>query len=282
MKKEHIPYFDIGAPYDIVYRQCISPYPVLPHTHNAAELYLTCTYLPDVLLDDTVSQVPTWSLIVIPPFCVHQLFHETNIMYERYILSIHHEWLDKILFHVKEPFPYLRPGAKPVIVSLQPDRQTQITDAFQKVLGQKCGTSLSDVSNLFSLLDQIDTIITTESSSILTKERNISPAQQHVNLIISYINEHSNETIRIKDLADYFYLNPDYLSRLFKQHTHTSVGHYITLQKITLSQALFRQGYSVTQVQEKIGFSSYSHFAKTFKKITGITPGQYIKTICYR
>ena len=118
MKQETIPYFDVSSPYDIAYRKNIASYPVGPHTHNAAELYLTHTFLPDVLIDDKVSQVPAGSLIVIPPFCVHQLYHRSDVIYERYILSVHSTWLEQVLFGDREQFSYLKPGAVPLILPL--------------------------------------------------------------------------------------------------------------------------------------------------------------------
>lgn len=279
MQKEIIPFYDITDPYDIAYRNTASPYPVRPHTHNAAELYLTCTNLPDVLIDSKVSSVSAGTLIVIPPFCVHQLFHETDVVYERYILSIHGEWLSDLLFQTDSAFSYLMPGENPVILPLSNTSVDRITEAFQLALSYKCGESLSALRTLFLLLEEIDTQIKSTLPSVTQKERTTTASQQHVNRIIAYINEHLNENLSVTDLAKHFYLNPDYVSRLFKQHTHTSIGHYIALQRITTAQTLLRQGHSISEAQELLGYLSYAHFAKSFKKITGITPGYYIKSL---
>ncbi|MCR5734722.1 MAG: hypothetical protein K6G22_08980, partial [Lachnospiraceae bacterium] len=68
-----------------------------PHSHNATEFYYTLTDLPDVLLNDTVQAVPAGSLLIIPSYCVHQLFHEADVKYERYILTVHDRWLGSVL-----------------------------------------------------------------------------------------------------------------------------------------------------------------------------------------
>lgn len=73
-KHEPIPYFAVDIPFDVVYRKSRTSSPVKPHTHNALEIYFTLTDLPDVLLNDTVTSVPSGSLVIIPPHCVHQLF----------------------------------------------------------------------------------------------------------------------------------------------------------------------------------------------------------------
>ena len=61
----------------------------------------------------------------------------------------------------------------------------------------------------------------------------ISATQKNINEIIAYIHKHIYDNLTVTELANHFYLHPDYLSRLFKKHAHTSVSHYITLQKIS-------------------------------------------------
>ena len=87
-----IPYFTIDAPYELAYRNNGTSSPARPHTHNALEIYLTMSDLPDVLVDDTVSSVSKGSLIIIPPHHVHQLFNQKLTIYERYVLNINSDW----------------------------------------------------------------------------------------------------------------------------------------------------------------------------------------------
>lgn len=103
----------------------------------------------------------------------------------------------------------------------------------------------------------------------------ISSTQKHINDMIAYIRDHIGEPLTVTDLANHFYLHPDYLSRLFKKHTHTTVNRYITLQKIATAQSMLRDGYTVAQVQEALGYSSYAYFFKTFLKNAGISPSRY-------
>ena len=45
--------------------------------------------------------------------------------------------------------------------------------------------------------------------------------------------------------------------------------------RIERSLPLLRQGMSLTQVAETMGFNDQSHFIRHFKRIMGVTPGQY-------
>ena len=44
------------------------------------------------------------------------------------------------------------------------------------------------------------------------------------------------------------------------------------------AQELLRGGATVTEACEGSGFNNYSHFIRTFSKVTGLSPKQYVKS----
>ncbi len=266
--------FPITSPFDAVYRKDSPAVPVGPHSHNGVELYLTLSDLPDVLLNDTVSRVPAGTLIIIPPFCVHQLYHEAGTVYERYILSINTSWLDAVFCDNKEAFSYLKRSTTPLLLTPDDAGKEALLQHLQLLQSHPDSSSPKILARLFSFLDELN-----ETVNRLAPESNrtfpISSTQKHINDIIAYIQQHINEPLTVSDLAKQFYLHPDYLSRLFKKHAHTTVSRYITLQKIATAQSLLRDGRTVAEVQEALGYSGYAHFFKTFQKNTGISPSKY-------
>lgn len=266
--------FPITSPFDVVYRKDSPATPVGPHSHNGVELYYTLSDLPDVLLNDTVSKVPAGTLIIIPPFCVHQLYHEAGTVYERYILSINSGWLDAVFRDSKDTFSYFRQSTAPLLLSPDSTGKKGLLHHLQTLWALSDSTSPKALANLFLFLSELN-----ETVNRLAPESNrmfpISSTQKHINDMIAYIRDHIGEPLTVTDLAKHFYLHPDYLSRLFKKHTHTTVNRYITLQKIATAQSMLRDGYTVAQVQEALGYSSYAYFFKTFQKNTGISPSRY-------
>jgi len=273
-KMNHVLTFPVAAPFDIAYKHSRTASPVGPHSHNAVELYFTLSDLPDVLLNDTVSAVPAGTLIIIPPFCVHQLYHEAGIVHERYILSINSQWLDAVFCGKADTLSYLKQSNAPLL--LTPDdagkeeflRHLNTLISFPKVTVPE---AMAGIFDLLSLLNEMVDKLSPESNQLFP----ISSTQKSINEMIAYIQEHIYDNLTVTDLAKHFFLHPDYLSRLFKKHAHTSVSHYITLQKIATAQSLLREGYTVTQVQETLGYSSYAYFFKTFQKNAGISPSKY-------
>lgn len=279
-KKPEVPLYYVGSPYDIAYRNSVSEFPVGPHSHNAAEFYYTLTDLPDVLLNDTVQAVPAGSLLIIPAFCVHQLFHEVNVKYERYILTVHDKWLDSVLSEGMSEYAYVRDSDHPIVLFPE-EKKEELLRHFDELLSINDRSSLEAMISLFRLLNDIHRMKKAQKDSLNMHLLPVSESQKKVNDIISYLNEHLTENIKISDLAAHFYLNPDYLARLFKKHMHISVGHYISLQKISAAETLLREGKSVAEVQETLGYSSYAYFFRSFQKITGISPGRYRRMSMY-
>lgn len=266
--------FPIHPPFDAFYRNNLSDHPVGPHSHDGVELYYTLSDLPDVLLNDTIQAVPAGTLIIIPPFCVHQLYHESGVTYERYILSINSNWLSNVVCTPDAPFSYLTESSIPLLLTPKTTHRKEWVQGLKTLSNFSSFSTPEALSFFFHQLTILNKMLETLSPET-TGHFPISTGQKRTNEIIAYIREHIYENISVSELATHFYLNPDYLSRLFKKHAHMSLSYYISLQKTATAQALLREGHTVAQVQEKLGYSSYAYFFKTFQKNTGLSPSKY-------
>lgn len=269
-----IPFFAVNVPFDIAYRNNSTSAPVTPHIHNALEIYFTLSDLPDVLINDTVFSVEHGSLIVIPPYTVHQLFHQKLTVYERYIISINASWLGQVFASTPELLLFSDSHDDFRIIHLSDSEQKEICRQLSPLIGKKPKLTAADYANFFALWNKLHSILVLQKDSNMLK---ISSSQKNVNEMISYINKHLTEPFTLEQMASHFYINKDYMARIFKEHTHTSIGHYISVRRASMAQQLLESGLTVTQVQEKMGFSSYAYFFRFFKKMTGISPSQYRK-----
>lgn len=91
-----------------------------------------------------------------------------------------------------------------------------------------------------------------------------------------YIQTHLYEKITMKELSSYVGHAETYLSRKFKQKMGITITEYICIQKIELAKQLLKSDNTpVSEISERLCFSSQSYFGEQFKKVTGQTPSEY-------
>ena len=82
-----------------------------------------------------------------------------------------------------------------------------------------------------------------------------------------------NLSVMLSDKLSYDYT---YLSNFFSAETGATIEKYYIALRIEKAKELLRNGdNSVSDIAFKLGYSSAAYLAAQFKKLTGITPGQY-------
>lgn len=98
--------------------------------------------------------------------------------------------------------------------------------------------------------------------------------------IRQYLQEHYTEKIPLDQICFLFGTNKTTLCQLFKNEYGTTVLNYVNSLRIREAKRLLRENVlSVTEISEQLGFASIHYFCRVFKKSTGDTPKEYIKTI---
>lgn len=103
-----------------------------------------------------------------------------------------------------------------------------------------------------------------------------SAADSRVSQCKDYIFAHLHGKITLTEIAKALYMNPNYLSGLFKKEEGLTIGQYILQEKIKLvKNMLIYSHYSYIEIANYLGFCSQSHLGEQFKKATGLTLHQY-------
>jgi AraC-like DNA-binding protein len=95
---------------------------------------------------------------------------------------------------------------------------------------------------------------------------------------ISYIQLNLKQSLTVNFLAKRASLHQDYFSRLFYRFTGERPLAYIHTKRIERAQYLIATtNLPYVEIAEETGFENVPHFAKVFKKVTSLTPGEYKK-----
>ncbi len=97
--------------------------------------------------------------------------------------------------------------------------------------------------------------------------------------IRQYIHDHYCQDIKLDDLARLVHWNAFYMLRVFRESVGLPPHAYLENVRIREAQRLLKSTLSLAEVAYETGFSSQSHFTTTFKRLIGVTPGQYAQQV---
>lgn len=93
----------------------------------------------------------------------------------------------------------------------------------------------------------------------------------------SFIDEnYADDQLSVNSLGEQIGIQAAYLSKIFKEEYGVSILNYIATVRIShAKRIMLEEGKTVQEVTKRTGFLSTQVFTRTFKKLEGITPGQY-------
>ena len=174
----------------------------------------------------------------------------------------------------------------------------EIYDKYIQRGGQPCFSSYKtkDYSALLTELYTVassedfvkDMIINEKISSLLTllmaeswnpdTDTFRSNSKRNLSEVKNYLTQNYTHKITLDELADIFYINKFYLTRLFKEQFGVSINTYLLQTRITHAKHLLRfSDLSIEKISQECGMNDANYFSRMFKKVEGVTPGEYRK-----
>jgi AraC family transcriptional regulator len=95
--------------------------------------------------------------------------------------------------------------------------------------------------------------------------------------VVEYVEEHLDAGPTLGQLAGVARLSPYHFARQFKAATGLPPHEYVIARRVERAQQLLRGGgdLSLAEVAAHAGFSDQSQFTRHFKRLVGVTPGQF-------
>ncbi|MFF2479391.1 response regulator [Paenibacillus sp. NPDC058071] len=130
-------------------------------------------------------------------------------------------------------------------------------------------------ADIFAMLEELsrmaDASLSQQQAFPVTESRN-----QAFNPILQYVTENFASDLSLQQLSSRFFLNPSYISQLFKKETGETLTAYVARLRIDHAcELLVRSDANVQEIAEQIGYRDYFYFTRLFKKLTAQTPTQY-------
>ncbi len=143
--------------------------------------------------------------------------------------------------------------------------------------------SYTKFERFIAFCDILHQMATTNNYVLLSSDIFVHNYSRHTNKrldkVFKFIMENFTSKIKLKDVASIANMSETNFCRYFKRRTHKSFTSYLNEIRIGFAcKLLTEEELSVSQICYESGFNNISNFNEQFKKHTGQTPSQYLKT----
>lgn len=248
------------------------------HTHPHYEVYYFHGGKANYLINDKIYVLEPGDMFLMHGMTLHKAHVDPDVAYHR--TTIH---LDPIYFqqHIQPSFAddLLAPFSKlqNFRLQLRGEEKREAEEALAKM------AKLYDQDSPISyqrfqarLLDFFIFIGGLCDQPLKAMVNYPSLKEEHVQAIISYLENQYNEDITLEDIGARLHLNKFYLAKTFKQVTGMTIFQFLMHRRVYQAKLrLIRDHNSITTIGYDVGFKHPSHFSRAFKEHTGMTPEQY-------
>lgn len=169
---------------------------------------------------------------------------------------------------------YLERGGHPVFSPRDPAPYSDLLNQLLSVASSK------DYILDMKINEKISGLLTLIMSESWHPETAPKPGlkKQSLSEIKDYLEEHSTEKISLDDLADRFYINKYYMTRMFKEQFGTTILSYVDHIRVSRAKHLLRfTNQTLEEIGHAVGIDEPGYFNRVFKKVEGVSPGEYRK-----
>lgn len=111
----------------------------------------------------------------------------------------------------------------------------------------------------------------------ILRQRHIDKKDYVIKKVIAYLEEHYQEDISLSDAANQAGMTPQYFSSIFKQAMGQNFVEWVSEYRIHKAmEYLDEPGAVIKEVCFKVGYNDPNYFSRIFKKISGMTPKEYM------
>jgi AraC-like DNA-binding protein len=163
------------------------------------------------------------------------------------------------------------------------------TGSAKKKIGEKVEILeyKTDFQRLLAILNILNELAKTTEYEILNADHLSMELQSkendRINAIFNYVKEHYQQPIALEDMADLVHMTIPSFCRYFKKVTNKTFVQFVNEYRLVhASNLLSENKLSITEICFESGFNNFSHFNKSFRAFTGMSPSQYrneLKTV---
>lgn len=197
-----------------------------------------------------------------------------EVQKERYKIALEKGNLEKACSILNEIFKDIENGERITGKSLEVFL-TQISLIYHQVSGILYHFQVLDFYSIKEIHREMEE--KTKEICCISRKKKVGGTDEIIQSMKNYAKENCSGDVTVKLLAEkVFFMNPAYLSHLFKEKTGESYSVYLKQIRLKKAKELLQKSTcSVTEVALITGYNDTSQFIRIFKQETGMTPKKY-------
>lgn len=235
------------------------------HYHSSYEILLVDDGGFNVLIDDRIYTGYKYDIFTISPYMAHK--NNGGMDHQRTAVNFPTEYLKK----------YFTPRAiSRLLKCFSSEMHTLTEDDFCFVASElaRLGKDPDEFYRLANVLERIES-----SGEPQSRLKATNGNSKYSNEITEYINRRYNRSLTLAELSDRLCASREHLCRVFRAETGMTIGDYLSKVRIMHACDLLRTTDSkITEIAMAVGYESLGYFNRVFKKETGMTPSEFIKS----
>lgn len=121
-------------------------------------------------------------------------------------------------------------------------------------------------------IEKMEKLVDPKLLMVLQDEQYSSQVQE----AILYVDEHLQEPITLRELAEHLHMNASYFSVLFKGQTGLTFSDYLMRRRVQRAKELLvHTRLTIAEIADSVGYQTAKYFVKVFRTMESISPGQY-------
>ncbi len=239
-----------------------------PHSHKEWSVGAIIEGKSDFLCEGRQHQVSRGDLVLMNPDAVHACNPQQGSPWAYYMMHLDSRWLTSLLHHAK-----LLPSNEWHPTQLDVLRDSRLYTEFVRL----CQGFFAGKHGVEDMQYQLETYLVAIFSNLQEHLPNTSMplARNRLYDVADYLDQHCFEDTPIEQISAQFSYSSGYLVRAFKRYFNLTPHAYRLNRRVQLGQAAIKQGETIADVAQALGFSDQAHFQRTFKQRVAATPHQY-------
>lgn len=250
------------------------------HLHDNFEIYMFLSGGVRYFIEKNSYDLVPGDILIMRPDEIHKATFTSNETYERIVINFPENVLRTLSTEGNELSYcyYNRPHGEKNRLNSTDEEKNELIALFEKLIMadkyKKMWSIQLKLSIFLEIMVRINRIFSDETriTSSPLHHRSLIP-------ILEYIDQNLDKDLSLKSLQDKFFVSGSYLCQIFKQTTGSTLHEYIIYKRISRAKQFLINGESSYNASIKSGFSDYSSFYRTFKKVTGYSPREYLRQI---